>query len=109
SVWWDVGSIYSNGSLKACASDLMKYLEVYRLGGLVNGKRIVSESGIQKMTTPQVTLPNGNQYGYGLQVEDEMDIRFVGHGGSIKGVSSNIQYAQEKGLTIFVLTNIADV
>lgn len=108
-VWWDVGSIYSNGSLKASARDLMKYLEVYRLDGLVNGKRIVSETGIQKMITPQITLPNGNQYGYGLQVQDKPAIRFVGHGGSIKGVSSNIQYAQEKDLTICVVTNIADV
>src|SRR5699024_1677915 len=85
------------------------YLEVYRLDGFVNGKRIVSEKNIRKMTAPQVTLPNGNQYGYGLQIRDQSGVHFVGHGGSIKGVSSNVQIATEKGLTVCVLTNISDV
>lgn len=107
--WWNVGKIYANGSLKASARDLMNYLEVYRLNGLVNGTRIVSEESIRKMTAPQVTLPNGNQYGYGLQVREHGGIHFVGHGGSIKGVSSNIQCAPDKGLTVCVLMNIADV
>lgn len=106
--WWDVGEIYANGSLKTSASDLMTYLEVYRLGGLVNGKRIVSEESVRKMTESHVTLPNGNQYGYGLQVGPHSNIHFIGHGGSIKGVSSNIQLAKEKGLAVCVLMNIAD-
>lgn len=107
-VWWDVGEIYANGSLKASVRGLMTYLEVYRLGGLVNGKRIVSEKSIQKMLHPQVTLPNGIQYGYGLQLRSESGFRFAGHGGGIKGVSSTIQFAVDEGLTICVLTNIAD-
>lgn len=108
-VWWDVGDIYSNGSMKASVSDLMTYLDVYLLDGFANGNRIVSEKSIEKMTTPYITLPNGNQYGYGLQVQKKEGNRFVGHGGSIKGVSSNIQLAKDNGLAVCVLANIAEV
>ncbi|WP_217588270.1 serine hydrolase domain-containing protein [Lentibacillus saliphilus] len=106
--WWDVGAIYSNGSLKTCASDLMTYLEVYRQGGTVFNTRIISEKAIKKMTTSHVTTPNGSQYGYGLQVDAMDNQKFVGHGGSIKGVSSNMQWAIDDDLTGIVLINIAD-
>lgn len=107
--WWDVGDIYSNGSLKASVSDLIKYLEVYRLNGTVNGEQIVSESSVEQMMTPQATAPNDHQYGYGLQVHDRFGLRLVGHGGGIKGVSSNMLISKEHGVTVAVLTNIADV
>src|SRR5699024_10339376 len=41
-IWWDVGAIYANGSLKCSITDLMKYMEVYRQNGTVNGEQIVS-------------------------------------------------------------------
>lgn len=106
--WWNVGAIYSNGSLKASASDLMTYMDVFHFDGLVGGKRIVSKKSIEKMMTPHVTLPNGAQYGYGLQIHERDGHQFIGHGGSIKGVSSNIQFSKEKGLSVCILMNIAD-
>ncbi|ATP40599.1 hypothetical protein CSE16_11355 [Solibacillus sp. R5-41] len=106
--WWDVGDIYSNGSLKTSSSDLMKYLEVFRLDGTVNGKSIISKQGIQKMTSVQATMPTGDRYGYGLQVDYLSGISVFGHGGSIKGVSSNMKVAKEQGITVSVLTNIAE-
>lgn len=107
--WWDSGKLYSNGSLKSCMMDLMKYLEVYRLDGMVGNKRIISEASIQKMSARQVTLPTGEGYGYGLQVESMQGIPLFGHGGSIKGVSSHVKVAKEQGLTVSVLVNLAEV
>lgn len=107
--WWDVGDIYSNGSLKASVSDLIKYLEVYRQHGFVNSETIVSEESVKQMMTPQATAPNGNMYGYGLQIHDQFGRHIIGHGGGIKGVSSNMLVSPEDGVTVAVLTNIADV
>lgn len=107
--WWDSRGLYSNGSLKSCGADLMKYLEVYRLNGLVRNTRIVSEASIQKMSARQVTLPTGEGYGYGLQVDSIQGIPLFGHGGSIKGVSSYMKVAKEQGLTVSVLVNLAEV
>lgn len=107
--WWDVGDIYSNGSLKASVMDLINYLEVYRLNGTVNGQTIASEESVKQMMMPQAIAPNDNKYGYGLQIHDRFGQRLVGHGGGIKGVSSNMLICQEHDLTVAVLTNIAKV
>lgn len=105
-VWWDVAEIYTNGSLKASAGDLLRYLEVYRTGGVAGGVRVVSEAAVRQMTTPHVTLPSGVQYGYGLMVERRPHgLTVVHHGGSIKGVASHVAVIPERGLTSVTLSN----
>lgn len=108
-VWWDVAHIYTNGSLKCSALDLLKYMDVYRLDGNVNGVQIVSEKSIQEMMTPFIHLPNGGSYGLGLEIEKLGNLNYFGHGGSIKGVSSNFKVVKEKDLTACLLINMADV
>lgn len=107
--WWDVGSVYTNGSLKSTTADMMKYLEVFRRNGVVDGKRIVSETSLKKMTTPHYITPNEVSYGYGLLIDRYADMEIIGHGGGVKGVSSFMLVVREKEITITVLTNIAEV
>ncbi len=107
-VWWDVGEIYTNGSLKSTVLDLMRYLEIYRTGGLYAGRRILSEAAVRQMITPHVTLPTGRQYGYGLDIQtDYHGVTLVGHGGAIKGVSAHVLLALEPGLCTAVLCNLS--
>lgn len=109
-VWWDVAGIYTNGSLKSTVLDLLKYLEVYRCGGIANGERILSSSSVRKMTTPHVTLPTGRRYGYGLDVNpDYHGVTLTGHSGGIKGVSAHISVAIEAGITAAALANLQNV
>lgn len=106
--WWDVGLIYTNGSLKSTVNDLLRYMEIYRTGGTSNGVRILSETGIRQMTTPHVTLPTGRSYGYGLDVQpDYQGVTLVGHGGAIKGVSAHFLVAPEAGVTAVALCNLS--
>lgn len=107
--WWDVGHIYTNGSLKTTVLDLMKYLELYRLDGTVNGQQIISQSCIQKMMTPHFRIPTGEHYGYGLKLTHYNGISLIGHPGNIKGGSAYIMLAKELGITIAVLTNIGEL
>lgn len=106
--WWDVGEIYTNGSLKASVVDMMKYLEVYRQQGTVNQREILSPSSVDQMTASHIVTPNDVQYGYGLIVGNELGVDVFGHGGGIKGVSSFMLVAPEEELTICVLINIAE-
>lgn len=106
--WWDVGHIYTNGSLKTTVSDLMKYLELYRLDGTVNGQQIISKTCIQKMSTPHFKIPTGVHYGYGLKLTNHRGISLIGHSGGTKGASAHIMLAKDLGLTIAVLTNISE-
>lgn len=107
--WWDVGAIYTNGSLKCSTADLMKYMEVYRMDGTVNGVQIVSKASIAEMTTPKISEPNGGSYGYGIGMDVYQNIAHFGHGGSVKGVSSNFQVMKQQGITASVLVNMTDV
>lgn len=101
--WWDVGDIYTNGSLKSTVRDLLKYLEVYRTGGA----GLLPASGVAKMLTPMVTMPTGTSYGYGLTVQPGYyGHTLIGHGGSIKGVSAQVLCVPEAGLTVALLINV---
>ncbi|MDF2627054.1 MAG: hypothetical protein K0R39_885 [Symbiobacteriaceae bacterium] len=101
--WWDVGDIYTNGSLKSTVRDLIKYLEVYRCGGA----GLVPAAGVAKMTAPFVTMPTGTSYGYGLTVQPGYHgYTLIGHGGSIKGVSAQVLLVPEAGLTVALLINV---
>lgn len=107
--WWDVGDIYTNGSWKTSAEDLMKFVELLRLNGDFYGKKIISENMIKKMTSSAFSLPNGGDYGYGIEINSIGEHTRFGHGGSVKGVSSNFQVIGEKGISASILINMADV
>src|SRR5690625_5472490 len=64
--WWNVGEIYTTGSLKASVSDLMNYVDMYVGNGKFQGKTILSKDSVEQMTTPHVITPNDVEYGYGF-------------------------------------------
>ncbi|MCG7333607.1 serine hydrolase domain-containing protein [Salinicoccus roseus] len=102
--WWDVGDIYTNGSWKASVNDVLAFAEILR-----TGRGPAGEAAADKMTAPFISLPNGGDYGFGIELNPiGKDIRF-GHGGSIKGVSSNFQVVKNKGISAVILINMADV
>jgi CubicO group peptidase (beta-lactamase class C family) len=50
---------------------LLRFGEMYRLGGTIDGKRIVSESWIKESWTPRTASPfTGDAYGYGWFIKD---------------------------------------
>ncbi len=107
--WWDQGSMVGNGGLKSTTQDLLRYLEIYRTGGVSHGTRILGDAGIATMTTPHQPIPTGGAYGYGLRIIDAPEAgRVVEHGGGNKGVATHVAVVPEHGLTAVVLTNLAN-
>lgn len=107
--WWDQGEMFGNGGLKSTVQDLLRYLEIYRNGGVARGRRIVSAAGVAKMTAAQVPIPTGGFYGYGLQIGQTPGAeRSVEHGGGNKGVATRVVIVPERGLTAVALTNLAN-
>ena len=107
--WWDQGRMFGNGGLKSTTRDLLRYLEVYRTGGVSHGRRVLSAAGVAKMTAPQAPIPTGGDYGYGLQIgQAPGGLRTVGHGGGNKGVATQVLAVPERGLTAVALTNLAN-
>lgn len=109
-LWWDAPAMRSAGYLKSTVNDILKYLEIYRLHGKVDGVQILSEESVKQMMTPHVEVSPGYFYGYGLSViPDYFGNTFVGHGGGLKGVSSYMGVIPETGLTGVVLTNLSGI
>ena len=102
---------YAAGGLNSTARDLLRYLELFRTGGLSGGVRLLSEAGIAAMVAPRTAggVP-GSFYGYGLNIV----LRYggtwlVGHGGGSKGISSHVLVAPARDYTAVALTNLAEV
>ena len=102
---------HAAGGLNSTVRDLLRYLELFRTGGLSGGVRLLSEAGIAAMVAPRTRggVP-GAFYGYGLGIV----LRYHGtwlvqHGGGSKGISSHILVAPARDYTAVALTNLADV
>jgi CubicO group peptidase (beta-lactamase class C family) len=107
--WWDQGKMFGNGGLKSTTRDLLRYLEIYRTGGVSHSRRVLSAAGVARMTAPHAPIATGGHYGYGLQVgEAPGGLRTVGHGGGNKGVATQVVVVPERGLTAVALTNLAN-
>ncbi len=100
--WWESGEIYGAGALKSTASDLNRYLSLFL------NETVLSRESLDFMASPLVETPNGNQYGYGLMVDEINGMKVVGHGGGIKGVSSYMLIVEELEFTCATLCNVAE-
>ncbi len=110
--WWEFPAMEAAGRLLSTVNDLLKYLEVYRCLGEVDGERIASEESIRQMMHPHVSAPYPaeSHYGYGLSVQtDYHGVTLVGHGGGIKGVSADVLMAVEDDITAATLSNLSGV
>lgn len=98
------------GWLKSCAADLIKYAQMYANGGEYAGQRLLSAQGIKQMQQGTLEFSQGRKYGYGLMAkENYAGVTLVEHGGSLKGVSSNLGFVPEKGIAAIVLCNLSGV
>lgn len=102
---------YPAGGLNTTARELLRYLEIYRTGGLSGGARLLSATGIARMVTPHTRGGGpGASYGYGLGVrQDYHGAKLVQHGGGSKGITSHVLVAPERGYTAAALTNLAEI
>lgn len=105
--WYDCGQIYGNGGMTATVQDLIRYLDVFRGDGTVEGARIVSPRAMSSMVAPVMPIPTGGWYGYGLTVRPEFHgDTLISHGGGNKGIAAWVGYVPNASLTVAVLTNL---
>jgi len=108
--WWEGPSMLAAGFLRSTVLDLVRYLEIFRLGGRVGDVRLLSESTVQRMATPFQDSGMGCDYGYGLMLTGNYHGHtLIEHGGGIKGVSAYVSCAPQADFTAAVLTNLGGV
>jgi D-alanyl-D-alanine carboxypeptidase len=87
------------GALSASAGDLVRWEMALAKG------RAVSAASFQQMISDAVPAgPNGNHYGFGLEVRDK-PLRSIAHGGVINGFNSNLLWLPDHDLYVAVLSN----
>lgn len=106
--WWYSSVHYPAGIFtNSCVRDMIRYLEIFRLGGTVEGAHIVTEQSIQHILSPHTRILNEEFYGYGMSIHPNFHGQTLyEHGGGAKGVSSQVCILPEAGLTAVALSNV---
>ncbi len=97
--------IHAPGGMVSSALEMGEYIRMYLNDGAVDGQSVLSEAGLDEMTTPVSTFGDyldGTEvgYGYGLMIEEFLDDTLVGHGGSIAVSNSWFGYLEEAELGV---------
>jgi len=106
-------TMHAAGGLGASITDLGKWLEINLNGGVVNGKRIVSESTIAEMQKTQARgeenefLPNVVRTGYGLgwMIGTYCGVPRLEHGGGYTGTSAHVSFMPQHKLGVAAIAN----
>jgi CubicO group peptidase (beta-lactamase class C family) len=106
--WWDAPAMLAAGFLKSNVADLLRYLEIYRTGGLAGTERVLAAESVAAMCRPHVPVNPHAGYGYGLLVTPRYHgVTLVEHSGGLKGIAAQVCVVPERGLTGVALANVA--
>ncbi len=94
------------GSINSTANDMAKWLKFVVNGGTIDGKRLVSETGYEEWTKPQMKIAGKTSYGFGWFLQDWNGNKVVQHGGNIDGFNSMVAMIPEKKLGFAMLSNV---
>lgn len=108
--WVESTSMRATGLLKSTAKDMLRYAEIFINSGSVFGKQIISEKSVKQMMKPHIKTEIGAFYGYGLRIiPNYFGDTFIGHGGSLRSISSRFGVILEKGVAGIALFNVIGV
>lgn len=104
----DIDQVAPAGSINSSARDMGEWVRFVLNGGTVNGKRLVSEKGVEEWLKPQMKMnPTGTvNYGLGWMLRTWNGLKVVEHGGNIDGFNSLVAMIPEKKLGFVMLTNV---
>lgn len=104
----DIDQVAPAGSINSSARDMGEWLRFVLGGGMVGGKRLVSEKGFAEWLKPQMKMnPAGTvNYGLGWMLRKWNGLTVVEHGGNIDGFNSLVAMIPEKKLGFVMLTNV---
>jgi CubicO group peptidase (beta-lactamase class C family) len=106
----EIDQVAPAGSINSSAKDMAQWLRFVLNGGTVgNGKRLVSEKGLEEWLKPQMKIsPNGKvNYGLGWFLQEWNGLKVVQHGGNIDGFNALVAMIPEKKLGFVMLTNVS--
>jgi CubicO group peptidase (beta-lactamase class C family) len=108
--YWQAPAMLAAGFLRSTVPDMLRYMEIYRTGGMAGNVRILTKASVDAMTKPYIQCGPGQYYGYGLMITPNYHgVTLVEHGGAIKGCAAQVICVPEKGLTGVAFSNLGGV
>ncbi|NPV09297.1 MAG: beta-lactamase family protein [Anaerolineae bacterium] len=104
--WFEVVQASPAGGLSATATDMARFMIAYLQGGQLGQTRILEEETVREMQELQFSHdPRLTGWGWGFAVEQERDLRVVGHGGDTTYFHSFLGLLPEHHVGIYISTN----
>ncbi len=100
----DLGRLVGNTGLFTTTGDLLRWEQNFA------DPRVGDQAMLAAMQTPTM-LTNGvtNPYGFGLQIDRDLGLLTIGHGGGDPGYRAQVMRYPERFLAIAVLCNLDDI
>lgn len=98
---------WAAGFLFASAGELARFTMAIMDGGMLEGRRVLAEDAVRRMTTGHQAMPGSttSRYGYGLSIASTDGRRVWQHGGSINGFDAQVTMFPDQKLAVIVLDN----
>lgn len=90
---------YASGGLLSCVDELANYVKMNMNRGSYGGQHMIDEGLLEKAHTGYVESEIG-MYGYGWAVNDFLDEKLIGHGGSIAVASAYLGFDEDHGVAL---------
>jgi CubicO group peptidase (beta-lactamase class C family) len=79
----DFPFVRASGGLISTASDYARFLEMYRLGGILEGRRILRAESTRAAIQPRAKMSDSSSYGYGWMVRSDGTYSHTGSDGTM--------------------------
>jgi CubicO group peptidase (beta-lactamase class C family) len=106
------------GTIKSSARDMAQWLRFQLAGGVIDGKRLLSQAALEETHTPQTIIPIGPAtrtlypetnfltYALGWNASDYHGQLLVAHAGALNGFRTNVALLPKRNLGIVILENV---
>ena len=94
------------GAINSNARDMAQWVRFMLAGGIIDGKRIVSEKGFNETITKQMNVSGTVDYGLGWFLRQWNGHKVIEHGGNIDGFNAQVALMPDQKLGFVLLTNV---
>ena len=102
----EIPAVAPAGAINSSARDMAQWLRFNLAGGVIDGKRLVSEKSFNETITKQMSVGGTVDYGLGWFLRQWNGHKVVEHGGNIDGFNSQVAMMPAQKLGFVLLTNV---
>ncbi len=99
--------IAAAGGINSNVEEMGQWVRLMLAGGVLDGKRLVSEQGFRELLRPAVATSSGH-YGLGMEIDEWHGYRLYHHRGGVLGFNARCDLLPVRDFGWVILTNVDD-